>query len=159
MGRVRDYDFDAVIGVGGIGPEAISNRIEPRVMWIGIGRHNNTRPLGYRGPQLGFDHFFMYGPNTGPELDVEAENLAKHLYKGGARFLLNLTDVEHQEALKILACALKAPPSRGVVGHGTRGSSRCPSTPIIWVTGAAVFVGRAAYRNRKPPSANATEPF
>ncbi len=39
MGTVRDREYDAVIGVGGIGPEAQSNGIDRQINWIGIGPH------------------------------------------------------------------------------------------------------------------------
>jgi len=37
MGRVRDFCFDAVIGVGGIGAEARSWDIAGKLTWIGVG--------------------------------------------------------------------------------------------------------------------------
>ncbi len=39
MGAVRDREYDAVVGVGGIGPEAVLNGIDGQVNWIGIGPH------------------------------------------------------------------------------------------------------------------------
>lgn len=37
MGQVRGYEFDAVIGIGGLGLEAEAWGIAGRVNWIGIG--------------------------------------------------------------------------------------------------------------------------
>lgn len=39
MGVVRNWDYEAVIGVGGIGPAAQANEIAGRGNWIGIGPH------------------------------------------------------------------------------------------------------------------------
>ena len=39
LGSIRDRDFDAVIGVGGIGSEARAEGIARQVNWIGIGPH------------------------------------------------------------------------------------------------------------------------
>lgn len=118
MKSVRGFAFDAVIGVGGVGPEARSNDIEPRVMWIGIGRHDDwTIPTPSGAPRLWFDHFKMYDANTGDELKVIAKKLDKRLYQGGSRYLLNLSEDELCEALKILAQALGSPASTGRPGR------------------------------------------
>ncbi len=37
MGQVRAWDFDAVIGVGGVGDEPKRHGIAGRLTWIGIG--------------------------------------------------------------------------------------------------------------------------
>ena len=37
MGRVRSWDFDAVIGVGGIGSESSSHGLDYKINWVGIG--------------------------------------------------------------------------------------------------------------------------
>jgi hypothetical protein len=39
MGRVRGWNFDAVIGVGGIGREPELEGIAGKVTWVGIGPH------------------------------------------------------------------------------------------------------------------------
>lgn len=41
MGTVRDRDYQAVIGVGGIGAAAQQAGIERLVTWIGIGPHKS----------------------------------------------------------------------------------------------------------------------
>ena len=43
MGSVKGWDFDAVIGIGGIGPEPKRNRIAGKLTWIGIGPHSITQ--------------------------------------------------------------------------------------------------------------------
>ena len=42
MGQVRRWNFDAVIGVGGVGAKARSLGIDERVNWIGIGPHKEV---------------------------------------------------------------------------------------------------------------------
>lgn len=49
MGRVRAMDFDAVIGIGGIGSEAKGAGIAGKITWIGIGAHKEVGDG--RGPQ------------------------------------------------------------------------------------------------------------
>jgi hypothetical protein len=58
MGIVRSYDFDAVIGIGGIGSKARSNEIGGKIVWIGIGTHKQE-DKEKRGPVVLFkQHFF-----------------------------------------------------------------------------------------------------
>ena len=62
MGCVRNLQYDAVIGVGGVGPEAIANGISGKINWIGIGPHKSF-VQGKRGPEVTFDHFLDFGKN------------------------------------------------------------------------------------------------
>src|SRR4051794_25830153 len=87
MGRVRAWRFDAVIGIGGLGPEPTSHGIDGRVTWIGIGpRHSLAKDP--RGPLVTFDHFVLFD-HRGPLLNDLAPRLAKRMYDGRIRTLLN----------------------------------------------------------------------
>ena len=77
MGSVRNRDFDAVIGVGGIGPEARANGIAGKVNWLGSGP-NKVAVAGKRGPEVTFDHFLDYG-TSGPDFRELAPVLAEHM--------------------------------------------------------------------------------
>ncbi len=69
-----------------------------------------------RGPVLAFDHFRDFGPK-GPDLRAFAPLLARRMYVSRARLLMTgMTRDEHNEALRILQLAQKAPPS--AVGRG-----------------------------------------
>jgi hypothetical protein len=37
MGRVRSYEFDSVIGLGGEGREPVDSKIDKKITYIGIG--------------------------------------------------------------------------------------------------------------------------
>jgi hypothetical protein len=112
MGAVRGRDFDAVIGVGGVGPEAQANGIAGKVNWIGIGPQK-VPTKGKRGPEVMFDHFLDYG-TRGPEFRGLAPALAERMYSNNVRYLLNgLATHELAETIKILDLAVGAPPSRG----------------------------------------------
>jgi hypothetical protein len=82
MGRVRRWKFDAVIGIGGCGREAIDNGIAEKINWIGIG----PRIVGHRrrGPILAFTHFVHYGTKGHNVWDV-APALAARMYHEGVR--------------------------------------------------------------------------
>lgn len=58
MGTVKSCSNDAVIGIGGIGPEPKRKGIAGKLTWVGIGPHkvfdNPAKPLS---PRVTFDHF------------------------------------------------------------------------------------------------------
>jgi hypothetical protein len=131
MGRIRRLPFDAVIGVGGISGEPISQGIAGKINWIGIGAR--TKPCdGMRGPLVTFDHFMLF-EEKGREFDKIAPALAKRLYARRApRFVFNnLNPTEQAEIRRILKMAEDAPPSggswrRSAVLRNHRGRRRCP---------------------------------
>jgi hypothetical protein len=110
MGSVRAREFDAVVGVGGIGPEARRNGIAGRINWIGIGPHKVTKP-SKRGPVVTFDHFLDFG-SEGPDFQEFAPTLAKRMYSVKARHVMDgLDEEEYREALKIVRLAEDEAPS------------------------------------------------
>lgn len=121
MGTVRDRDFDAVIGVGGIGREAQANGIAGQVNWIGIGPRKHFAPTK-NGPVVTFDHFRDYGTD-GPDFRRLAPALAKRMYGNNVRHLARgLSEQEYREVLRILRLARNHPPSPArVAGHGRNG--------------------------------------
>jgi len=120
MGRVRKWDFEAVIGVGGHGPEPTRHKLNGKVNWIGIGPHK--REVGKRGPLVTFEKFVFYGAK-GPDFEKLAPVLADRIYSRNVRAIMNgLTEVEQREADQILKLAKHAPPSR--TGARPRRSSK-----------------------------------
>jgi hypothetical protein len=123
MGSVRARDFEAVVGVGGIGAEPRRHGIAEKVNWIGIGPHKTG--TGSRGPVLTFDHFKWFG-REGPRLASVAPVLAAHLYGRNVRSLMSFSGAEDREVQKILDMARSAPPSPAPTENsasieGTRG--------------------------------------
>jgi hypothetical protein len=113
MGIVRDREFDAVIGVGGIGPEAQSNGIDRQVNWIGIGPHKRYVE-DKRGPEVLFDHFLYFG-TEGPDFRYLAPQLAARIYGDNVRSLLDgMSDAEQEEAERIVRLAESEPSSPGL---------------------------------------------
>lgn len=98
MGQVRGYEFDAVIGIGGIGAEPKSYSIDGKVNWVGL----QARKAQKQGspPVVTFEHFVLE-EDQGPLLRAMAPNLARRMYEGGARFLLS--DYSAQEKAEALA--------------------------------------------------------
>src|SRR5437879_3527733 len=122
MGMVRARRFDAVIGVGGIGPKPRANGIAGQINWIGIGPHRTTK-RGHRGPVLTFDHFIDFGTD-GPDFEKLAPKLSKRIYSNNIRHLIvGLPDENYREAQKILRLAEEEPPSPKRIVGGRRATS------------------------------------
>ena len=118
MGRVRSWRFSAVIGVGGIGSAAKRNGIARKLTWLGIRPQNNHKDeMDDDGnPLVTFVHFRYFGED-GPLLDDVAPALARRMYGGNARALMDsLSPAERREAEKILDRVRDAPPSGHLKG-------------------------------------------
>jgi hypothetical protein len=111
MGRVRTWDFEAVIGVGGLGPEPRSHGLDGKVNWIGIGPRRGR--WHKRGPIVTFEHYVFYGCR-GPDFEKLAPGLAERIYSRNVRVIMKgLSAAEQDEVDKILLRAKHAPPSPG----------------------------------------------
>lgn len=111
MGRVRSWNFDAVIGVGGLGAEPISHGIDGRVTWIGIGPHKISA-TGGRGPLVTFDRFVLFDAE-GPSFLRKAPRLSRRLYEKNIRVLLHdLNEQQKREVASILRLAEEAKRSK-----------------------------------------------
>lgn len=109
MGTVRKRRFDAVIGVGGIGPEAQSWGIDRRLNWVGVGAHpSESIPLGFRGPLVTFDRFLLL-EDQGPELQRIAPALARYMYATHRRIVMSerLGPTLQREVEEILSLAAR----------------------------------------------------
>ncbi len=107
MGSVRKLEYDAVIGVGGIGSEAQANRISGMINWIGIGPHKRVAP-GKRGPEVTFDHFHDFG-KKGRDFCELSPMLAHRMYSKNVRYLIvKPNDKEYGEVSQIVAAARSA---------------------------------------------------
>jgi hypothetical protein len=120
MGKVRGYDFDAVIGVGGISRMPTAQGIGGKVNWIGIGSRKGL--IEGRGPLVTFDHFVLY-EEKGQDFRKMAPTLARRMYSKNARVLFNFSEAEQAEVDRLLRLAKTAPPSARMA---CTKSSRCP---------------------------------
>jgi len=130
MGRVREWSFDAVIGVGGIGVKPESQGLARKVNWVGIGPHKRA-VAGKPGLIVTFDHFLLF-ESDGPSFPELAPNLANRMYSQNVRLLIDdLDPVERAEVGNILALAKDTPPSPA--GHSGRViPSKCvPRNPSV----------------------------
>ncbi|MGH1543073.1 MAG: hypothetical protein ACRBHB_21825 [Arenicella sp.] len=104
MGKVRNFSFDAVIGVGGIGLEAKSHNIDRKICWVGIWPMREEPKKGM-GSIIRFEYFRLF-EEMGPLLAQEAPALARRMYDGKARLLIkSYSEKEYEEAEKIVEWA------------------------------------------------------
>ncbi len=61
MGDCRAKEFDAVIGFGGKGRSAVSNELQGKIGWVGVGIQSRIMIRNHRGPVIRFEHFINYG--------------------------------------------------------------------------------------------------
>lgn len=129
MGTVRGWEFDAVIGIGGIGREPQVEGIAYKLTWIGIGPHKRMVP-GKRDPEVQFDHFVLFD-EKGEDFRKLAPKLAKRMYENGIRVVLHdLSAAELAEVATIVKRAKNAPPSLGLNTNtrSSRSVSKCVPT-------------------------------
>jgi hypothetical protein len=105
MGEVRNRDFDAVIGIGGISAWPKSCGIDRRITWVGLGP--TKHPSHDSAPIVTFEHFVLLD-EKGPLLEDFAPALARRMYEGGVRTLLkSYSPQEQAEAETVLRQMLK----------------------------------------------------
>ena len=73
MGRVRNYTFDAVIGIGGISAMPRQQGIAGKINWVGRNPRRSTNPIDSRGSLITFaqDDFRLF-EHQGPLLSEVA---------------------------------------------------------------------------------------
>jgi hypothetical protein len=128
MGSVRRWNYDAVIGVGGLSAEPQDCGIAGRITWVGVGaKRSGDIPVGYRGPIVEFDQFKLFD-EAGPMLDSVAPNLALHMFGVHRRVIMSdsLHDTMQREITKILALASGSSCGRG---NTVAQKIKCPPKP------------------------------
>lgn len=127
MGRIRDYSFDAVIGVGSEKPWRDSKTMAGKLTWIGIGptKRKDFDERGDRVTLVTFDHFWLDNAN-GPLFRGIAPMLAKRFFgKHPPRYTILRRNVSYEnfdgdvfeEALGILRLKNGAPRSSSPQGE------------------------------------------
>ena len=117
MGQVRAWDFDAVIGIGGVGEKPKRHAIAGKLTWIGIGPQKFFGDPDSRGPQLVFRQFKYFGED-GPLLVNKYPALARYMYETHRRLAIHLwpsaagPELDH-DVEAVLRLAKNVPPSRG----------------------------------------------
>lgn len=108
MGRVRNFAFDAVIGIGGISAMPRQQGIAGKINWVGRNPRRSTNPIDSRGSLITFarDDFRLF-EHQGPLLSEVAPLLSKRVFTSRARFFfLSLSPTEMKEAQQLLRSIL-----------------------------------------------------
>ena len=128
MGRVRDFEYDAVIGVGGDGPEPRANDIARKITWVGI--HPKWLPGTFDGQAtlVEFKHFVLLD-SEGPSLESLAPHLAQRMYQRAVRFILDsYSEDEQADAQSIIEWALTLPSNQTSTEKAPSCESSCNAT-------------------------------
>jgi hypothetical protein len=123
MGEKRGWDYEAVIGVGGVG--AVRYGFGGKVKWIGI--CPTYTDVGKKGPEVTFKHFRYFKTNS-PSIPSK---LAARI-KRSPRGFMSLTPTEQMQAEELVEMARRAPPS-GVLKKNSvqRGEPRSCSSKSL----------------------------
>ncbi len=125
MGRVRNCNFDSVIGVGVKKPWSGHEDIALKINWIGLGATRNRKFK--RGYLITFKHFCLF-EERGHDFKKWAPKLFKHMFVDKmVRFVLSSSisdDNIQKEIAKILRIAEKYPKSRGLP-YGKQSNGKC----------------------------------
>jgi hypothetical protein len=84
MGRIRNWNYDAVIGIGGNAPWKEDADIKHKINWIGLEPKKINSPK-MRGDKVVFSHFRLY-EEEGVNIKDHFPNLFKYMYGNRKRF-------------------------------------------------------------------------
>lgn len=112
MGQVRNWEYDAVIGIGGKRPDSGHEKIAFKINYIGIGAKKGSNNPRDGWPHVVFDKFCLYD-EEGELVDTIAPELYKHMYDVNRRVVKSdsLSEDIYKEVLEILKLAENSPPS------------------------------------------------
>ena len=110
MGRVRDWNYEAVIGIGGKSPWKEDKDIKYKINWIGIG----PKKIGEtnRGHRIVFSNFALFEEN-GRDIKGSFPNLFEYMYGSRKRFDMKaeLPQEVLNEVIQIIDSARNSPKS------------------------------------------------
>lgn len=123
MGQKRGWDYEAVIGVGGVGAEKYG--FGGKVKWIGI--TPTYTDVGLKGPEVTFKHFRYFkkdAPSIPPRLAARI--------KRAPRGFMSLTTTEQKQAEELLEMVKRAPASETLSESRVKKneSGSCPSRSV-----------------------------
>jgi len=121
MGKVRNWNYDAVIGIGGKSPWKGDEDISYKVNWVGLEPKKILVP-GKRGDCVSFSHFELY-EEKGKNIE-ENPALFEYMYDSRKRFDMSssLPEPVWLEVDQILNSVRDLPPSKGYAVKSTEGS-------------------------------------
>jgi hypothetical protein len=114
MGRIRNWSFDAVIGIGGSLPWKSDLGIKHKVNWIGLHPKKIAADY-YRGDKIAFTHFALFD-ETGPDIKDLYPNLFYYMFENRKRFDMSskLPEKVFEEVTQILDLVKNYPASKAI---------------------------------------------
>lgn len=111
MGRVRNWNYDAVIGIGGKTTFKGDEDIKYKINWIGLAPQR-IKSKNRRADYVGFSHYALF-EEKGEEIGKHYPNLFDYMYNCRKRFDMasELPEDVYVEVLKILDSVKNYPPS------------------------------------------------
>lgn len=104
MGRIRNWDFDAVIGIGGKSPWKEDIDIKYKINWIGLGPKKVESDK--RGPAVVFENFALF-EEKGKDIQHNYPHLFSYMYQSRKRFDMSAVLPQNvlEEVMQILESA------------------------------------------------------
>lgn len=84
MGRIRNWNYDAVMGIGGKSTWKGDEDIKYKINWIGL-EPKKIKSIGKRGDYVVFSHFELF-EEKGKNIKDYFPNLFKYMYDSRKRF-------------------------------------------------------------------------
>lgn len=112
MGRIRNWNYDAVIGIGGKSPWIEDIDIKHKINWVGL-NPKKIKSKNQRGDKVVFGHFALFEGN-GACIDEQYPNLFLYMYGSRKRFDMakELPPKVFTEVKSILESIRDKPPSK-----------------------------------------------
>jgi hypothetical protein len=112
MGTIRNWNYDAVIGIGGNAPWKEDADIKHKINWIGKGP-KKINSHSKRGPIVVFSKFQLF-EDTGLPLKDHYPNLFQYMFGNRKRFSMSdaLPQNVFEEVMHILDSINDCPPSK-----------------------------------------------
>ncbi|MGQ2981846.1 hypothetical protein [Flavobacterium sp.] len=113
MGKMRNWNYDAVIGIGGKASWRGHEDIRYKINWIGLGPKKIISTNQHRGPGVVFTNFALFEA-AGQDIETNFPHLFKYMYDSRKRFDMSsvLPENVYLEVMGILNSAESYTPSQ-----------------------------------------------
>ena len=138
MGQQRDWNYNAVMGIGGVSATAVNANIDRKLTWVGINAHKKPVP-DKKGSLVTFDHICVM-KGFGPKLCYCARGLYDYMFecrtpRGGhyishSALSSNLPGDIRNEVIDLVSQYRNCPPSLAECQCGIESAAECtPCAP------------------------------
>jgi len=149
MGRIRNWNYDAVIGIGGKTTFKDDEDIKYKINWIGL-EPKRFKSETKRGDYVTFSHIGLF-EEKGKEIDLHYPNLFAYMYNSRKRFDMTteLPQDVYKEVMEILDSVKNYPSSDFLINNFNELEADCLSQTF---TCSSCGEGNEEYEYTKPSS-------